>query len=574
MSESRFNWTIALLLLLACSLAYINTLDGEWVWDDSSSVLLHKHVQQPGKTFLLFSEDQHAFGRGQGNFYRPLVASSFMLDYYFSGGPSPDDYAAQTLPEISPFLFHLSNIFWHLSAALLLLLLLHFLKAPRFVRGVTPLLFVVHPLHTEAVAYISGRADMMSAAAIFAALCFSVTAIQHKRPVGGTIGAVLCFIAGLLSKESTLIYPILLGIIFLTVRTKRNTLEKTAIQEEKIPFYLRFAPLLSAASVLVLYLLLRSTVLNFANGSTVDASPLPHRLFETMQSLGLYAKMLFFPIGLHMERSLDGVPSVYALFGILFLLSLIAGIALSWYSGRKRIAAGFAWFLASWLPISGIFPLNAPLAEHWMYVPMAGFWWAFLEIIWELCKDTRRIKIAYTISLILCILFIAMTAQRNREWHDNETLFRATLRENPNTIRVHYNLAVTYDNIQRNYAGARRHYEYYIKLRDHERAAAGVDRGTFTSDDIEVRMSLGRLLLQSGEYLAAFNTLAPLKQLAKIEAWRPTAALAALQTGQALLALGDIGQAHHYFQEAVTIDPNLATEVELQLSGQPFGDNF
>jgi hypothetical protein len=45
---------------------------------------------------------------------------------------------------------------------------------------------------------------------------------------------------------------------------------------------------------------------------------------------------------------------------------------LAWRSGHKRITAGYCWFIAAWLPISGIFPLNAPLAEHWMYVPMAG----------------------------------------------------------------------------------------------------------------------------------------------------------------------------------------------------------
>lgn len=162
MSESRFNWAMVLVLLLTCAIAYINTLDGEWVWDDASSVLLHEHVQQPDHLLQLFREDQHAFGRGQGNFYRPLVSVSFMVDYYLAGGPSPETYGKQALPEVSPLLFHISNMFWHYCAALALLLLLHVLEAPRFVRGLVPLLFVVHPLHTEAVAYISeiGRAHV------------------------------------------------------------------------------------------------------------------------------------------------------------------------------------------------------------------------------------------------------------------------------------------------------------------------------------------------------------------------------------------------------------------------------
>jgi hypothetical protein len=65
-----------------------------------------------------------------------------------------------------------------------------------------------------------------------------------------------------------------------------------------------------------------------------------------------------------------------------------------------------------------------------------------------------------------------------------------------------------------------------------------------------------------------------MKQLAEIEAWRPAAALATFQSGQALLALGDIGQAHLYFQQAMTITPELATEIENILSGQPFYEGY
>lgn len=67
---------IVILVALAGTLVYINTFHADWVWDDVSSVLLHKHVQTPSSVFQLFLEDQHAFGRGQGNFYRPLVSLS------------------------------------------------------------------------------------------------------------------------------------------------------------------------------------------------------------------------------------------------------------------------------------------------------------------------------------------------------------------------------------------------------------------------------------------------------------------------------------------------------------------
>ncbi len=576
MSESRFNWAVAVLLLLVCCIAYVNTLDGDWVWDDVSSVLLHRHVQQPSQFFQLFREDQHAFGRGQGNFYRPLVAASFMLDYYVSGGPSPDEYDTRALPEVSPFLFHVTNMLWHYLAALLFFLLLHQLGAPRFVKMAAPLVFVAHPLHTEAVAYISGRADMMSAVGIFAALCFAVTAIRLERPLLGVAGAALCFVGGLLSKESTLIYPVLLLFVFVYLVTSAPV-DKDAKANVDHPRLWRLLPLISSFVILVGYLVLRTTVLRFAEGDAMAAAPLSQRLFETIQSLGVYAQLLFMPVGLHMERTLDNVSSAYALVGALFLVLLIATAALSWKHGAahsKRIALGLMWLMAAWLPISGIFPLNAPLAEHWMYVPMAGFWWALAEIAWRVCQSSaRRQQVAAAIILATCVVFVVMTAHRNRDWGSNERLFRATLRQNPNTVRVHYNLAVTYDNLMQNYAGARRHYERYLELRAAERAA-DMDQAIFTGDDIEVRLSLGRVLLESGEYVEAVNVLAPLRQLADIDAWRPTAAMASFQAGQALLALGDMAQAHVFFDTAIQMHPELTGEVEGIMSGMPFYDGY
>ena len=402
MSESRFNLAIVVLICLACSIAYVNTLDGEWVWDDASSVLLHKNVQDPGKVMQLFREDQHAFGRvGKLLLSTRLVSVSFMVDYLLSGGPKPGEYDESMLPEVSPFLFHISNMFWHLCAAITLLLLLFTIDAPRFVKALVPLLFVLHPLHTEAVAYISGRADMMSAIGIFAALCFAVKAMRLEWPLLGTVGACTFFILGLLSKESTLIYPVLLGVMFMITSKGRKTMNG---QEEKTSPYFRYAPLVSAFLILGLYMLLRATALRFAEGQASVVSPLPQRIFETFQSLGLYAQMLFLPTGLHMERTLNGVSSVYTVIGCLFLVLLTGASVLAWMSGNKRITAGFCWFIAAWLPISGIFPLNAPLAEHWMYVPMVGFWWALLEIIWLICRR-YSVSVRITTAVILLLLY-------------------------------------------------------------------------------------------------------------------------------------------------------------------------
>lgn len=563
-----FLWTSALLLALACVLAYANTFQGEWVWDDASSVLLHKHVRDPGKFFQLFREDQHAFGRGEGNFYRPMVSVSFMADYWLSGGPAPADVEHPKGPEVPTFPFHATNMLLHLAAAMLFALMLHRLAVPAFVRLAAPLIFIVHPLHTEAVAYISGRADMMSGMAIFAALYFSYRALSSEKPAFPLSAAAACFAAGLLSKESTLIYPFLLLLMLPVMRDQAGN-------EGNRPSRLRTAaPAILAGAMLVVYLALRATVLRFSEGGESAAAPVLQRLFEAAQALGLYLKLLFVPTGLHMERVLDDVSGAYALLGAAFLVVMLGAILFHWRRGNQRIAAGCAWFLVAWLPISGIFPLNAPMAEHWMYVPMAGFWWALAEMIYSLCGPGRARRLAWTAVAVLCLVFIGMTARRNLDWRDNVTLFRATLRENPESARVHYNLAVTYEDLENNYAGARRHYERYLNIQARRRAKDPEGALAAPQDEIEARMSLGRVLMRLQEYEAAVNAYAPLIGLAKLEGWKQVAALAACETGKAMLALGEVGRATVYFQQALGLEPGLMTDIENSLSGDPFNDFY
>ncbi len=565
-SETRFRWMVFLAVSLVCCAAYVNTMEGDWVWDDASSVLLHKHVQDLGQFFQLFREDQHAFGRGQGNFYRPLVAASFMSDYFFSGGSHPDDAAEEPeASDVSPVLFHLTNLLLHLAAALLLWRLLCGLGSPRPVQVLVPLIYVVHPLHTEAVAYISGRADMMSAAALFAALCFVNLSFRPGKSIFGLVASAVCFVLGLLSKESSLIYPVLL-VVLLPVMAAKTSGDENHGRPSRFQMLL---PVMVAAAILAVYLLLRSTLLRFAEGTASIPASFPQRLYETMQALGLYLKLLFVPVHLHMERVLDTEPSWYAVLGIGFLAALVVAIIWSWRTGNKRIAAGFSWFLVSWLPVSGIFPLNAPMAEHWMYVPMAGFWWAVIEVVFALFRAPLARRVLYIVLVGLVVLFAGMTARRNLDWRDNVTLFRSTLERNPNSARVHFNLAVTYEDIEHNYAGARRHYERYLELQARRRAQLP-GQAFALDEEVEARLSLGEVLMGLQEYQEAVGVFAPLVQLADMEAWKSAAAFASLNTAEAMLALGEISQSNAYFDRAIRLDPKLMNTIENILSGAPF----
>lgn len=547
MDECSFRWAAAAVIAVAGFLAYANTFHGEFVWDDASSILLHDHVKDPSKILQLFQEDLHPFGRGQGNFYRPLLAVTFMLDYLISAKDAAGDPA--------PFVFHLSNTLWHVAAALMLFALLCRFKAPRWVAAVLPVLYTLHPLHTEAVAYISGRADPMSAALLFAALWFALWEGTVRRRVVGTILSVLCFAAALLSKESALIFPFLLAPLAVLAPTATNT---EPGQQRQIA---RVAPVLAAAAVLGIYAALRLTVLHFGGDTEQAQAGFAQRFVETGQSLALYLKLIFAPVNLHMERTLAGVPQWVAAFGWATLIVLAAAAAAAWRR-QPRIAAGIAWFLITWFPISGLIPLNAPMAEHWMYVPLAGLLWAMAEGAYQLLRhNDRALRISTGILYAAAVVLLVLTLNRNQDWHDNVSLFRATLAQNPATTRVHFNLAVTYEDLEGNLPGARRHYQQVIALYQERKEKEG-KQDQFWNEELEAHLSLGSLYMREDAYDLAARHFSTVMQVKPNPSNSPTIAAATFGMGQCFLAFHDTENARQMFQQAVKLDPALAPQAK------------
>jgi hypothetical protein len=548
MTNRQFTWAVSAALIVLGFLAYANTFSGDWVWDDVSSVLLHENVQNPAKLGQLFREDQHAFGRGQGNFYRPLVSVSFMVDYLLSYSPTLDGSELKGYPDVKPLLFHLTNTLWHCAAAVLLFILLGRLGAPRVVQGIVPALFVLHPMHTEAVAYISGRADMMSATFILAALLCATTEANGAKRLVGIAFSGLFFILGLCSKESTMIYPVLLTVV-IALRTRAE-----ATAPARASWLTQIIPLILSLLILAVYGLLRTTVLKFNEGGGESVTGFGARLVETCQAFAFYIKTLFIPTGLHMEQTLVGVPTWTAALGLLFLAACIATAIWSYRTGHRRITLGLVWFLAAWLPISGIFPLNAPMAEHWMYVPMAGFWWALMEALVLVGRRAPIRHVAVGGVALLAIMFLYQTISRNKDWRDNERIFRATLAENPNTLRIHTNLAVTYDFLQGNDPGAVRHYQAVLAYYEAQKKAPD----TLVNDEIPARLSLAKVYLRQHKYSQALPLFGSLVPLGQQEATKADGAEAAFGVGQCYLGLGDFSRAQQMMQQAVSLDANLA----------------
>lgn len=553
------NSAVAVALLLLAFIAYGDTLRGEFVWDDASSILLHQHVRNPARVLDLFTEDQHAFAGGQGNFYRPLLSLTFMVDHVLAQVGQPP-VPVETVPEeLSPTLFHVSSILWHAAASVLLFLFLRRAGAPEPVQLFVSAVFVVHPLHTEAVAYISGRADSMAAAFMFAALyLFTWDESSRRRVFGLALGAA-AFACALLSKESAFTFPVLLA---LTIALVPRTGAASPVQ--------RWLPFLVCAILLGIYGTLRSTVLSFADTGESTAGGFSARVIETLQAFALYIQLLFAPTGLHMERTLTGVPAYATVIGGALLASTVAITVVCYRTGRSRAALGFAWFLAMWLPISGLFPLNAPMAEHWMYVPMAGFFWGIAELAYEAVK--RRLgPVQWTAAALVSVWMVGllgMTALRNLDWRSNEALYVATLRENPDSIRVQFNLGVAYQDLLNNPRGAIRHFENVLAAYASRKRGAPGSAGRYWADELEAYLALGDLYRAADRIEVAiprYQTLLTIQPDAHNSA---IVARAAYGLGRCYLAIGEYPAALSAFRRAAQLSPELASEAQRAIESE------
>jgi hypothetical protein len=540
--QAKINRIIGgIVVAFAALLAYSNSFTNDFVWDDASSVLIHQDVQNPANVLELFKKDQHAFGRGQGNFYRPLVSLSFMIDYALAGGQARF---------VSPFIFHITNVAWHAFAAVMLLILLIRMGAVLPVAGAVATVYAVHPVHTEAVTYISGRADSMAAALLFTSLVFALTKASGQVRIIAVGASAIAFAAAILCKESALIYTPLLILCACATPTGDGA--------ERIGARLRSRalPIGAGVAITAAYAVLRSTVLSFGSDSSPRGLSFAEHMGEVFGAFALYIKLIVWPTGLHMERVLVDQPLWQVFAGMFLIIGICAGIVIAARAGRERIAAGLGWFVITWLPISGLFPLNAPMAEHWLYVPIAGLLWAAAELLWPMVNRDKVRPIAAVVLAAAIFTLIAVSVDRNRDWRDNQTIYAATLDQNPNTIRVNYNLAVTYEDIVDNAPGAQRHFKRVLTLYNEKRAAEGTPEDAFWADEFDSQLSLGRLYLDDARYDLAFGQFIPLVQSASKANAGDVAARAAMglvicyiatsQTPQAVDLLTRLGQTDQF----------------------------
>ncbi len=438
MFEWKKNSGWILVLFFIGLIVFSFNLGNPLFWDDDDWIVNNSFVHSlSGQNIKsIFTTDiLHGFGLNS-NYYRPLLLLSFAFNWVLHGS--------------SPIGYHLISNLFHIANAILVFSISYLVFRRQRPAFIAALIWLVHPLNVEAVAYISGRGDPMSVFFILGGLTLFAG--------GKRWWAVLSMVLAVLSRETAILFPALAMILYISFVAKDKFWPafKQSVWQT-LPYW----------GVSVIYMILRLTVLNFQNTlnfyaqSNVYTEHLSYRLYTFGHALVEYFKLIFVPLGLHMERELSVNTSLFqwpVWLGFLMILLIVAvGVILykkaighsSLKISHYRIwLFGFGWFFIAMSPVSGIIPINAIMYEHWLYLPLIGLFVLvgyYLDILLTYAGPRAYI---YRLVLVVAVGYVAFfsvaSANRNLAWGNIIGFYEDILKYNPDTIRIINNLGNAY----------------------------------------------------------------------------------------------------------------------------------
>ena len=425
---NRKLFSILLIILLGFIL-YGNTLNNELFWDDDQFILDNAYIKDAQYVPKFFSENLIAGAGRQSDYWRPALLTVFSIEWHLWGP--------------SEFGFHLTNMAFHITDAILLFLIIGRIFKKRHLALFISLVFLIHPLQTEAVSYANSLGDSLSVFFIFS----SILAFIHFRYSGKRIReswsywiSLASFACALLSKETAIITPALITLTDIFLENPKGRIRD--IISKSAPFYLLGFG----------YVALRATALNFVNTfnlyneTTAFTSSILIRFLTFLKIIVAYISLIFWPGNLHMERSIEAAVSLWnpqVLLGGFIILALSV-LAITTYKKHPILTFGILWFFIALAPISNILvPINGLLYEHWLYVPLIGIAFVIYAIAEILIEKFPRIQIA--IFVLVLIIFLALgvrTILRNQEWDNSITFYKQTLTYAPESYRIVNNLGM------------------------------------------------------------------------------------------------------------------------------------
>lgn len=426
------RWIPVFFLIIVVFVFYVNTISHDYALDDKM-VIQNNEFTQAGISGIgkILTTDMMAgmFGEKsqivQGGRYRPLSMITFAVEQSLFGG--------------NPHISHFINI---LLYALLVLLIYRVLQklfpqnkdAIWSVPFIAALLYAAHPIHTEIVANIKGRDEILAMLGAFAAFWFAISYVESKKLLP-LIWAFICLFLGFMSKEIALsfVFVIPFSLWFFRIGNTRQ-------------IFMTLMPVLAAA---IVYVIIRISVLGQLMGEESGQlmnNPFLHadageKYATIFMTLGMYLKLLVFPHPLTWDYYPYHVELIQwadwrAILPLLLSIGLLA-LAVIGLKNRK-IYAWAIWFYAATLAMTSnlIINIGAFMSERFMFFPSLAFVLLIAVLIVRFAHISKQNRqIVSIVLLILLSLYALKSISRNQVWENSYTLFQNDVEISSNSAK-------------------------------------------------------------------------------------------------------------------------------------------
>jgi protein O-mannosyl-transferase len=310
---------------------------------------------------------------------------------------------------------HLTNVILHAINSVLLFSVLRRMTGARWRSAFVALLFAVHPLHVEPVAWIAERKEVLSG--LFWMLSLQAYLGYVKRPrVGAYMLVLLAFSCGLMSKPMIVTLPfILLLIDFWPLQRWKDTTARRLILE-KAPFIA-----LAAAASGITFMVQRSA------GALSSAAevPLGFRIENALVSYLAYLRQFLWPAKLAVLYPYAPQMPVWQAIGAAAILAGITALAISQRKQRPYVTVGWLWFAGVLVPVIGLVQVGIQSrADRYMYIPLIGL---SIVVVWGVSEIAVRRAIVRPVTALAaaaCCGYGAAAWYSAAYWRDTVTLFR------------------------------------------------------------------------------------------------------------------------------------------------------
>lgn len=358
----------------------------------------------------------------QGNWH-PLTWMSHMLDVELFG--------------LNPAGHHLMNVVFHVFNALLVFAFLRSATDRHWESLGVAVLFAIHPLRVESVAWVAERKDVLSSFFYLSALYFYSRYVKTEKRTK-LAATALCMALGLTAKAMPVTLPLLLLILDYWPLNRHagnvGMREISALVVEKIPLFV-----LSLAASVVAFKAQN-------NEGTVAGFPLVERIFQALSGYMDYILKFFFPVNLAVlypyERGIFIQKTALAIF-------VLGTISIWIFRNRKNCpwaVTGWLWFLVTLIPVIGIVKIGMQsIADRYTYIPHIGL---AIMVCWGISQariNFPKLKpCLLPLGLVVVLCFTSLSARQIVHWRSSETLYERALQVSPVNFLMHGYLGVTH----------------------------------------------------------------------------------------------------------------------------------